>query len=180
VIEEYKRWLWLKSRYPKEGFTPPDLVDFAWHHHILDTKAYAHDCEQLFGRFLHHNPLFDRESYITLRKDFTVIFHGMMHKYKRSLFLYEHEFGAGSLPTDIWKTPWKDTDIPDFDTINYTLSKPDKERPLYHIGVSPISGEGLFASQFLSKGTILGQAWSRPIHYVSQFASKINHCQKKT
>jgi len=27
-----------------------------WHAHILDTNAYAPDCEKVFGKFLHHFP----------------------------------------------------------------------------------------------------------------------------
>lgn len=35
---------------------PTPDVDKFWHHHILDTKKYAQDCNNMFGYFLHHQP----------------------------------------------------------------------------------------------------------------------------
>ena len=29
-------------------------IDLFWHQHILDTRAYAKDCQKVFGQFLHH------------------------------------------------------------------------------------------------------------------------------
>lgn len=33
-------------------------IDEMWHTHILDTRAYAADCNRVFGYFLHHFPYF--------------------------------------------------------------------------------------------------------------------------
>ena len=37
------------------------MIDEVWHQHILDTNAYAEDCERIFGHFLHHYPYFGME-----------------------------------------------------------------------------------------------------------------------
>ena len=54
----YKQFLYMNARYPSAGFVPTKLVDMIWHEHILDTAAYAEDCDRIFGRFLHHFPYF--------------------------------------------------------------------------------------------------------------------------
>jgi hypothetical protein len=33
-------------------------LDLFWHEHLLDTRAYFADCEQVAGRYLHHLPYF--------------------------------------------------------------------------------------------------------------------------
>lgn len=55
---EYRRFLALKKAFPAREFVPTKLVDEFWHQHILDTAAYATDCESIFGRFVHHYPYF--------------------------------------------------------------------------------------------------------------------------
>lgn len=37
---------------------PTEEIDEFWHQHILNTRKYAADCQQVAGRFLHHNPSF--------------------------------------------------------------------------------------------------------------------------
>jgi hypothetical protein len=37
---------------------PPIAADKFWHYHILDTRKYIHDCDFLFGEYLHHYPYF--------------------------------------------------------------------------------------------------------------------------
>jgi len=37
---------------------PPRIADEFWHQHILDTRKYAADCDEIFGNFLHHFPYF--------------------------------------------------------------------------------------------------------------------------
>src|SRR3954471_4348768 len=56
--QEYRRFLALHLAYPEMDVVPCKLVDGIWHQHILDTNAYARDCEAIFGRFLHHFPYF--------------------------------------------------------------------------------------------------------------------------
>ncbi len=38
------------------GLVPTKDVDEFWHQHIMDTRAYAQDCEEALGHFLHHFP----------------------------------------------------------------------------------------------------------------------------
>lgn len=56
--ELYRKFLALNIRYPDQKICPTGPIDEFWHAHILDTQAYARDCELLFGRFLHHFPYF--------------------------------------------------------------------------------------------------------------------------
>jgi hypothetical protein len=55
---EYKRFLALKRAYPDKDIVPNEAIDKFWHRHILDTHAYAKDCELIFEYFLHHFPYF--------------------------------------------------------------------------------------------------------------------------
>lgn len=55
---EYRRFLALHLMYPGADVVPCHLVDEVWHAHILDTQAYARDCDAIFGSFLHHFPYF--------------------------------------------------------------------------------------------------------------------------
>jgi len=41
-----------------KGIAPNKIMDKVWHYHILDTRAYAEDCENIFGHILHHFPYF--------------------------------------------------------------------------------------------------------------------------
>jgi hypothetical protein len=53
---EYRRFLCLMKQFPHEQVAPLVDVDIFWHYHILDTRKYAADCEQMLGYFLHHVP----------------------------------------------------------------------------------------------------------------------------
>lgn len=55
---DYRRLLNLRVQYPGTPLVPTRDIDEVWHGHILDTRAYAADCELLFGGFLHHSPAF--------------------------------------------------------------------------------------------------------------------------
>lgn len=54
---EYKRYLHLCKVYGK-GIVPNKIMDYMWHFHILDTRAYHRDCDSLFGGYMHHYPYF--------------------------------------------------------------------------------------------------------------------------
>ncbi|MBL4653724.1 MAG: hypothetical protein JKY53_12815 [Flavobacteriales bacterium] len=58
AVEEYRKFLVLKLLYPRAELVPNKLVDKMWHVHILDTKSYREDCNQVFGFFLDHFPYF--------------------------------------------------------------------------------------------------------------------------
>jgi hypothetical protein len=54
----YKRFLFLTFKYNDRPIVVSEAIDNFWHQHILDTRKYAEDCEELFGKFLHHFPYF--------------------------------------------------------------------------------------------------------------------------
>src|SRR4051794_34791016 len=54
----YRKFLALNARYPDQKICPTGPIDSFWHAHILDTRAYAKDCELVFGELLHHFPYF--------------------------------------------------------------------------------------------------------------------------
>jgi hypothetical protein len=56
--EEYKKYLTLIKLFPEADIVPNRMMDQFWHQHILDTKAYADDCNKIFGQFIHHYPYF--------------------------------------------------------------------------------------------------------------------------
>src|ERR1051325_320722 len=69
----YRRFLALNIAYPDRKICPTGPVDEFWHAHILDTLAYARDCEYLFGHYLHHYPYFGMrgpEDYAALQTAF--------------------------------------------------------------------------------------------------------------
>lgn len=55
---EYRRFLCLVGMFPNKNLVPTKLVDEFWHQHILDTKAYREDCQEVFGVFIEHFPYF--------------------------------------------------------------------------------------------------------------------------
>ncbi|MCW3104460.1 MAG: hypothetical protein JWO09_2900 [Bacteroidetes bacterium] len=56
--KEYKKFLALKRVYHTKEIVPNKTIDIFWHQHILDTEAYAKDCDTIFGFFIHHYPYF--------------------------------------------------------------------------------------------------------------------------
>lgn len=54
----YRKFLALNIRYLGQKICPSGPIDEFWHAHILDTHAYAADCDKLFGEYLHHFPYF--------------------------------------------------------------------------------------------------------------------------
>lgn len=89
---EYRRYLSLSRRYPEKAIVPSKIVDTFWHAHILDTQAYAPDCERVFGFFLHHYPYFGMRGPEDAE--------ALGAAYDQTLELYEIHFGFP--PIDIW------------------------------------------------------------------------------
>ncbi len=54
---EYKRYLTLCHKYGK-GMVPNKIMDNFWHFHILDTRLYVKNCEDIFSGYMHHYPYF--------------------------------------------------------------------------------------------------------------------------
>lgn len=58
VEKRYRRYLMMLRLSPFGDAVPTRDIDLFWHQHILDTRAYANDCERVFGEFIHHFPYF--------------------------------------------------------------------------------------------------------------------------
>lgn len=73
VEKRYRRYLCMIRIDPNGSAVPTKEIDLFWHQHILDTRAYANDCETIFGYFLHHFPYFGmrgEEDALNLTKSF--------------------------------------------------------------------------------------------------------------
>ena len=81
----YKRYLFLHFKYPTKRIVPTKTIDAFWHQHILDTRKYARDCEEVFGFFLHHFPYFGMRG----EEDAA----NLEHAFEETLRLFESEFG---------------------------------------------------------------------------------------
>ena len=59
-IQYYKNFLFLNKKHIENyPVIPPSLeTDEIWHHHILDTRQYTKDCDNIFGYYFHHYPYF--------------------------------------------------------------------------------------------------------------------------
>jgi hypothetical protein len=69
----YRKFLALNARYRDRKICPTGPIDAFWHSHILDTRAYARDCDLVFGEYLHHFPYFGMrgpEDHAALEKAF--------------------------------------------------------------------------------------------------------------
>jgi len=90
----YRRFLALSLEYPQKLLVVNDAVDTFWHYHILDTRKYADDCQQVFGHFLHHFPYFGmrgEEDARNLQKSFDDTMDLMKQEFLESL---EDAFGS--------------------------------------------------------------------------------------
>jgi len=58
----YKRYLCMILLNENGSVVPTKDIDLFWHQHILDTRAYAQDCNHVFGYFVHHFPYFGMRS----------------------------------------------------------------------------------------------------------------------
>ena len=56
VEKAYRCFLEIILENEGEVVVPSKDVDKFWHAHILDTRKYASDCDDIFGFFLHHFP----------------------------------------------------------------------------------------------------------------------------
>lgn len=82
----YKRFLVLRFLHPGKPLVPTMMIDEVWHAHILDTRRYAEDCQNMFGRFMHHAPNYGGEKDLSVSENET-----------NKLFLMEF----GENPTDM-------------------------------------------------------------------------------
>ena len=93
---EYRRFLALKRAYPAlVAIVPSSPVDTFWHHHILDTRKYAADCEAVFGSFLHHFPYYGMGGGQDLDD--------LQRSWINTRSAYQRHFGPP--PDDLWQSP---------------------------------------------------------------------------
>lgn len=81
--QRYKNFLSLHIKYANIPLVPTKEIDEFWHNHILHTKKYLYDCEQLFGGYLHHTPLAPADD-----------LNELIHDFQRTKQLYFAEFGT--------------------------------------------------------------------------------------
>lgn len=85
VEYRYRNFLRLRALYVRTPIIPSKLVDAFWHSHILDTVAYAKDCDDVFGRYLHHDPMYGVGSESAQKK--------LASAFKETCQLYRLHFG---------------------------------------------------------------------------------------
>jgi hypothetical protein len=81
----YRCFLQLVAKNPDRAVVPTKEVDEFWHAHILDTRKYADDCDEMFGYFLHHFP------YFGMRDDADRT--ALNEAFEETVKLYRAEFG---------------------------------------------------------------------------------------
>lgn len=92
VVEEYKKFIFLCC-VTKQGVTPSDPVDQAWHLHLTFTRSYWTDlCKNTLGQEIHHNPTKGGKQEANKFDGF----------YTSTHQLYKDKFGHEP-PADIWQ-----------------------------------------------------------------------------
>lgn len=98
---EYKRFLYLIASQSEVPVVPSREIDEFWHAHILDTRKYAQDCDNAFGRFVHHFP------YLGMRGEEDAKL--LQSSFKGTKSLYEEVFGeiynGGKMPSESSANP---------------------------------------------------------------------------
>src|SRR5688572_19206655 len=88
IAVAYKNYLTMLVKYQDdaENILLSEDVDEFWHTHILQTRKYMQDCQNMFGNFLHHEPHVGEVTAADLEKR-TV-------QAEKTRQLYEREFGG--------------------------------------------------------------------------------------
>lgn len=82
AVRKYKNFLILISMHPDINCVPTPEIDEVWHNHILHTRRYADDCNQIFGKYLHHQPS------MATAEELALLYEG----YTKTMRLYESTF----------------------------------------------------------------------------------------
>jgi hypothetical protein len=83
----YKNFLFLLKKNLPIFLVPTREIDEFWHNHILYTKKYHHDCMQIFGHYLHHEPADPKENTEKLLQQFAVTKQLYFEEFKQPLIL---------------------------------------------------------------------------------------------
>lgn len=86
AAREYLRFLQLCKMNPELKISAPPDIDMFWHAHMLDSVNYCRDCNEYFGRYLHHDPCLGESA------DLDTV--------NRTLNIYSATFGVN--PTPAW------------------------------------------------------------------------------
>ena len=78
LLQEYKRYLILRTLQPGELPMYSLPVDDVWHAHVLYTEQYRMFCEKVFGRYLDHRPYTKKE----FEERIPEYHHTTLHRYK--------------------------------------------------------------------------------------------------
>jgi hypothetical protein len=84
----YKNFLSMLVKHPEEAeeIAMSEDTDEFWHTHILQTRKYADDCEEMFGTYLHHSPHLEDITSEYMQKKVASV--------EKTRRLYAEEFGA--------------------------------------------------------------------------------------
>ncbi|MFA7285789.1 MAG: hypothetical protein WC011_03000 [Candidatus Paceibacterota bacterium] len=89
--EEYRKFLFLKIKYPSLRCPMSKKVDDMWHAHVLSTRNYHDFCNKVAGGvFLHHVPTISEDENYALMPDYL----------DNTILLHAKHFGNPSL--DFW------------------------------------------------------------------------------
>ena len=69
-LKLYKNFLLLQKKHSPDMLVPSREIDEFWHNHILYTKNYFQDCLNIFGHYLHHEPVSPNEDSQQLINDY--------------------------------------------------------------------------------------------------------------
>jgi hypothetical protein len=87
----YKNFLFLIKKHLPLSLVPTREIDEFWHNHILYTRNYLRDCEQLFGHYLHHEPATTGENPAQLIKNFVLTKQLYWEEFKEPLVLEKNQ-----------------------------------------------------------------------------------------
>ena len=74
AYEWYLKHLYLCIHHPTSPIAAiSKSADDLWHQHILDTRKYATDCNQIAGRFLNHTPIYGKPTNFELEAYYNTI-----------------------------------------------------------------------------------------------------------
>lgn len=69
AIYRYEKfWLHLAADHPDEYLAPPLDIEWAWHCHMLNPRAYERDCKEIVGATVKHTMLGAKKFYKEQRR----------------------------------------------------------------------------------------------------------------
>lgn len=81
MIDEYKKYIFLVTKYPNIGIPMSSRVDDIWHAHIVSTHNYQDFCNQIAGRYINHIPVINDDEVNALSERYINNTRVLMEKY---------------------------------------------------------------------------------------------------